>query len=111
MPLLPTWLRQLFKKKRGKDDRAFASEIDGLELIAQDRQASELMDYEESGESRTNQKTKPQDFEIFPADPAVRKQWFALTVRERQVGEVPFCDPGPGCWLASARRLAGIRVQ
>lgn len=85
MPLLPPWLHQLFKKKRGKDERAFASEIEGLELITQDHQAEQLIEYEESGEHQTNQKTKPQDFEIFPADSSVRKQWFALTVRERQV--------------------------
>jgi DNA-binding CsgD family transcriptional regulator len=85
MPLLPPWLQQLFKKKRGKADRAFASEIEGLELVSQDPQAEQLMEFEESGEAQTNRKTKPQDFEIFPADPSVRKQWFALTVRERQV--------------------------
>ena len=85
MPLLPFWLHQLFKKKRGKDDRAFASEIAGLELITQDHQAEQLIEYEGNGEHQTNQKTKPQDFEIFPADSSVRKQWFALTVRERQV--------------------------
>jgi DNA-binding CsgD family transcriptional regulator len=78
-------LRQLFKNKRGKDDRAFASEIDGLELNTQRSQVAELMEYAESGESQANPKTKPQDFEIFPADPAVRKQWFSLTVRERQL--------------------------
>ena len=85
MPLLPPWLRQLLKKKRGKDNRAFASEIEGLELITQDTQTAEILDYEECGEPQTNPKSKPQDFEIFPADHAVRKQWFALTIRERQV--------------------------
>ena len=85
MPLLTPWLQRLFKKKRGKDDRAFASEVEGLELITQDHQVEQLMEFEESGENQTNQKTKPQDFEIFPADSSVRKRWFALTVRERQV--------------------------
>jgi DNA-binding CsgD family transcriptional regulator len=43
------------------------------------------MELEESGGDQTDKKTKPQDFEIFPADSAVRKQWFSLTIRERQV--------------------------
>ena len=85
MLLLPPWLHQLFKKKRGKDDRAFATEIEGLELVTQDHQAEQLMEFEESGDNQNNRKNKSQEFEIFPADPAIRKQWFALTVRERQV--------------------------
>ena len=81
MPLLPLWLQQLFKKKKGKDDRAFASEVAGLELVTQDAQAAELIEPEQEG----SQQTKSQDFEIFPEDLGVRKQWFSLTVRERQV--------------------------
>ena len=81
MPLLPIWLQQLFTKKKGKDDRAFASEVAGPELVTQDAQAAELIELEQEG----NQKTKSQDFEIFPEDLGVRKQWFSLTVRERQV--------------------------
>ena len=84
MPLLPRWLQQLFKKKKGMDRRAFASEIDALELISEpDTQSDELL--EELEGNRTNEKTTSQEFEIFPEDAAVRKQWFSLTIRERQV--------------------------
>ncbi len=72
MPLLPPWLQRLFSKKRGENDRAFASEVTGLQLI-------------EVEETEENQTTNPQEFEIFPEDPAVRRQWFSLTIRERQV--------------------------
>jgi len=84
MPLLPPWLQQLFKKKKGVNRRAFASEIDALELVSEpDTQSEELL--EELEGNRTNKKTTSQEFEIFPEDAAVRKQWFSLTIRERQV--------------------------
>jgi DNA-binding CsgD family transcriptional regulator len=79
MPLLPLWLQQLFRKKKGTDGRAFASEVDTLELVSTDTRS------EEPEGDQTSKKTAPQEFEIFPEDPAIRKQWFSLTVRERQV--------------------------
>ncbi|HLO14315.1 MAG TPA: helix-turn-helix transcriptional regulator [Anaerolineales bacterium] len=85
MFLLPPFLQRLFKKKKGKDKRAFASEVAGLELTTQDTQSAEWMDFEEAGGNQIDKKTTSQEFEIFPADPAVRKQWFSLTIRERQV--------------------------
>ena len=83
MPLFPPWLRQLFKKKRGTDGRAFASEIDALELVSEDTPSAELL--EELEGNQTQEKTTSPEFEIFPEDPAVRRQWFSLTIRERQV--------------------------
>ena len=85
MFLLPPWLQRLFKKKRGEDDRAFASEVAGLQLSEQDIQFEPPIEFEEVRGDQTNEKITPQEFEIFPADPAVRKQWFSLTIRERQV--------------------------
>jgi len=85
MFLLPPWLQRLFKKKRGEDDRAFASVIPGLELSTLDVQSEQILILDQVGEDQTNEKTAPQEFEIFPEDPAVRKQWFSLTIRERQV--------------------------
>lgn len=85
MFLLPPWLQRLFKKKRGEGDRTFASNIPGLELSTLDSQSEQIMILEEAGENQTNEKTTPQEFEIFPEDPTVRKQWFSLTIRERQV--------------------------
>ena len=84
MHLLPPWLRQLFKKKKGIDQRAFASEVDTLELVSEpDTQIGEVL--EELEGNRTNEKITSQEFEIFPEDETVRKQWFSLTIRERQV--------------------------
>ena len=40
---------------------------------------------EELERNRINEKITSQEFEIFPEDEAVRKQWFSLTIRERQV--------------------------
>ena len=85
MFLIPPFLQRLFKKKKGKDKRAFASEVAGLELTTQDTQSAEWIDFEETGDNQTNEKITSQEFEIFPEDPAVRKQWFSLTIRERQV--------------------------
>ena len=85
MFLLPPWLQRLFKNKKGKNKRAFASEVAGLELATQDIQSAEYKYDEEAGEDQTNEKKASQEFEIFPEDPSVRKQWFSLTIRERQV--------------------------
>ncbi|HEY9708687.1 MAG TPA: LuxR C-terminal-related transcriptional regulator [Oculatellaceae cyanobacterium] len=85
MFLLPPWLQRLFKKKRGENDRAFASEVAGLQLSRQDIQLEPPMEFEEVRGDQANEKITPQEFEIFPSDPAVRKQWFSLTIRERQV--------------------------
>ena len=66
------------------DGRAFASEIDTLELVSDlHAQSGELL--EESEEGQSNEKTTSQEFEIYPEDTAIRKQWFSLTIRERQV--------------------------
>jgi len=85
MFLLPPWLHRLFKKKRGEDNHVFSSDVPALELSTVDTQWEQMTDFEETGENQTNEKTSSQEFEIFPEDPAVRKQWFSLTIRERQV--------------------------
>lgn len=85
MFLLPPWLQRLFKKKRGEDDRAFASDIPELQISRLDVQLEQVLEFEETRGNQTNEKTTLQEFEIFPEDPAVRKQWFSLTIRERQV--------------------------
>ena len=55
MHLLPSWLGQLFKKKKGMDRRAFASEIDTIELVSEpDTQSGELL--EELEGNRTHEK-------------------------------------------------------
>jgi DNA-binding CsgD family transcriptional regulator len=85
MPLLSSWLQRLFKKEKGTDDRAFASEVDALEIVSLGTQPAELLELGELEGNRTNEKPALQEFEIFPEDPTVRKQWFSLTIRERQV--------------------------
>lgn len=49
-PLLP-WLQRFFKKKRGKNNRAFASDVQGLQLIEVD----------ETGENQTNENIDSND--------------------------------------------------
>jgi DNA-binding CsgD family transcriptional regulator len=85
MHILPPWLRQLFKKKEDGENRAFGSEVVEVELTQQDTQAGQLLDIGERDENQVPERSAKQDFEIYPEDPAVRKQWFSLTVRERQV--------------------------
>lgn len=82
MSLLRDWLQQLFKKKRGEGDRTFASVIPGIEFPTLELQSEQIL---VNRENQPNAKTVSQDFEIVPEDPAVRKKWFSLTIRERQV--------------------------
>ena len=82
---LPTLLQRLFKKKRGEDHHAFASDVPVIQLASLDIQTEQVMEVEVAGENQMKEKTPSQEFEIFPEDPAVRKQWFSLTIRERQV--------------------------
>ncbi len=64
MFFLPRHLQQLFKKKKGQGKRAFALEVVAPELAGRLRE---------------------QEFDVFPADPSIRKRWFSLTIREREV--------------------------
>ena len=82
MSQLPPWLQGLFKKKKGEGDRTFASDTAEIELSTLEVQSAQIL---VMGENQTNEKTVPQEFEVFPEDPAVRRQWFSLTIRERQV--------------------------
>ena len=82
MSQLPPWLQRLIKKKNGKGDRTFASDTLEVELSTLEIQSQQIL---VMGEDQTNGKTASQEFEIFPEDLAVRKQWFSLTIRERQV--------------------------
>ncbi len=78
MFFLPPHLRQLFRKKKRGSRRAFSAEIAGLELTIQKKQ-------QETGQIQAFELTQSQEFEIFPADPSIRKPWFSLTIREREV--------------------------
>jgi len=82
MSQLPPWLQRLIKKKNGEGDRTFASDTPEVELSTLEIQSQQIL---VMGEDQTNEKTASQEFEIFPEDLAVRKQWFSLTIRERQV--------------------------
>lgn len=85
MFLLPPWLQRLFKKKRGTDEHTYDSTVTGLELAEQNSLPEQIIGLEEAGGDQTRQRSRSQEFEIFPDDAAVRKQWFSLTTRERQV--------------------------
>jgi DNA-binding CsgD family transcriptional regulator len=39
----------------------------------------------EGGKDQVGGPTVSQEFEIYPEDPAIRKRWFSLTIREREV--------------------------
>ena len=65
MFLLPRHLQRLFKKKKRTNKRGFASEIAAPELDRSDNDVLEL--------------------EVFPTDPSIRRIWFSLTIREREV--------------------------
>ena len=109
MHLLPPWLLQLFKQKKGMDQRAFASQIDTIELVSEpDTQSGELLEDLEG--NRTNEKVTSQEFEIFPDDEAVRKQWFSLTIRERQVVAL-VCMGHRNYEIASILRVENSTVQ
>ncbi len=73
MFLLPSQLRQFFKRKWGKGKRGFAFVASVLKLTHPDQQG------------RVEETERSTEFEIFPADPASRKLWFSLTIREREV--------------------------
>jgi DNA-binding CsgD family transcriptional regulator len=87
MNLLPRHLQQLFKKKKGGRKRRFALVASALNLVrpSNQPQAEPLAALEKAEQDPTDQPNYSPDFEIFPADPAIRKPWFSLTIREREV--------------------------
>ena len=82
MSQLSSWLQRLIKKNNGEGDRTFASDTPEIELSTLEIQSEQFLVVREN---QTDERTTPQEFEVFPEDPAVRKQWFSLTIRERQV--------------------------
>lgn len=77
MPLFSRWLKRLFENNIDKADRTFASAVPVPQLSNQEAGTEQIGAFEEIA--------APQELEIFPEDPNVRKQWFLLTIRERQV--------------------------
>lgn len=83
MFLLPPRLRLILTKgQKGPGPRAFRSEVETPELIGR---AARSQEAGEEGDDPAGGRGQAQEFEIFPSDPAVRKDWFSLTVREREV--------------------------
>ena len=75
MFLLPPWLQRLFKKKGGKNDRAFASDVQGLELSSENP-ASNAQHGNSLPSGRRS--TDRYDFELYD-------RWNSLSIREQQV--------------------------
>ena len=85
MSPLPHWFQRLFKKKRGKNTRAFASDVQGLQLI----------EVEETGENQTNE--NPVSSAQHGNSPLVGRRstdkydaelyqfWLSLSFRQQQV--------------------------
>lgn len=85
MSLLPRWLKRLFQNNTDEADRTFASAVPVPQLFNEEAESEQIVEFEGTEANQTNQVTTPQELEIFPEDPAIRKQWFLLTIRERQV--------------------------
>lgn len=85
MFLLPRHLQRLFKRKE-EDGRTFAVEVDAADIAVQQTQTAEGATSQiQAGQDRTEEPTSSQEFEIYPEDPSIRKRWFDLTIREREV--------------------------
>lgn len=85
MSLLSRWLRRLLYKNSDEEDRTFASAVSVPELPIEKVESEQVIEFEEVGEDPENEEPISCEFEIFPEDPEVRKKWFSLTIRERQV--------------------------
>lgn len=75
MPLLPPWLQGLFKKKRGESDRAFASDVPGLQL-SNENPASNVQHGNSLPVGRRS--TDRHDVELYD-------RWMSFSIREQQV--------------------------
>jgi DNA-binding CsgD family transcriptional regulator len=88
---LPSWLQRLFKKKKGLDRRAFASEVEALELVSLDSQSFEI--FPEDPSIQGNPASNPQHGNSLPVgrrstdkyDTELYDCWLSLSVREQQV--------------------------
>jgi len=85
MSLLPRWLQRLLYKNTDEEDRQFASTVPVPELSIEEIESEQSIEFEEMGGDQENEKPTLYEFEIFPEDPEVRKKWFSLSIRERQV--------------------------
>ena len=85
MSLLPRWLLKLLYKNTDEENHQFASTVPVPELSIEEAEAEQSIEFEEIGEDQENEEPIEYEFEIFPEDPDVRKKWFSLSIRERQV--------------------------
>jgi ATP/maltotriose-dependent transcriptional regulator MalT len=85
MSLLPRWLLKLFQKQTDEEDRQFTSTVSVPELSIEEAEPEQIVEFDEREEDQEGEEPTPYEFEIFPEDPEVRRKWFSLTIRERQV--------------------------
>ena len=74
MFLLPRHLQEFLKGEKKDEKRPFPLDVDILKV--EDLKA---------GSDNVVEQITPQEFEVYPEDPSVRKPWFSLTGREREV--------------------------
>jgi DNA-binding CsgD family transcriptional regulator len=85
MSLIPRWLKQLFQKQQEGEDRAYSSDTVGFGLSNEQLQPAHPPAIAGLESTSADKKTNKQELEIFPEEPSIRKTWFSLTIRERQV--------------------------
>jgi DNA-binding CsgD family transcriptional regulator len=76
MFLLPYHLQEFFERMKGGKKRVFADQVETLEVADLKKQGDEKQDVAQIA---------AQEIDIYPKDPFIRKQWFSLTIREREV--------------------------
>ena len=74
MFLLPRHLQEYLKGVKREERRAFPFDTDILNAEDLKVRSNDVVE-----------QITPQEFEIYPEDPSIRKQWFSLTNREREV--------------------------
>jgi DNA-binding NarL/FixJ family response regulator len=75
MSPLPPWLQRLFKKKRGENDRAFASDVQGLELSSENPASNAQHGSSLPSGRRSTDKYNSELYD----------RWLSLSFREQQV--------------------------
>ncbi len=86
MFLLPYRLQRLFKRNQEEDKRTFTSEVDLSDMEVQEAHTVEdAIPQVETGQRQVSEQADLRELEIYPEEPFVRKKWFGLTIREREV--------------------------
>ena len=85
MSLLPRWLRRLLQKNSDEEDCTFASAVSVPQLPIEEVESEQVIEFEGMAEDEGSEEPTQYELDIFPEDAAIRKKWFSLSIRERQV--------------------------